>query len=350
MENIVRSYSRWSAFLIVLLFSAAVLAPGCASFKSHKRMDLTPFAENMIEMAGDIQYGLAQEKVVYLRNYMDIPETRELEVYLGKIRAVMRGSIAYSIEIVTLSSSTLTGPEQCEALANYLDGLLRPAITAPVPPLHFSIGEFDTMLQNTREQKNLLDALSMTQPIVNEIARIISEILDDANLVVDEANNAIGTALDDNNEELITGIRTVREYQLHAIASIQYIAKHRRGVPNAFDTLLAMQPSLYEVVSNPEKPTAKDLAAAEQRLIYMMKTLQEFRAQMMPDLELYWKQQGELEDLTMMYKAALRKAQVTMIAWSRAHQRLASGVTDPAKIDVLGLAKKAAKNVGPVPF
>ncbi len=194
-----RSFSRWSALLLILLFSAAILAPGCANFKSHKRMDLTPFAENMIEMAGDIQYGLAQEKVVYLRNYIDIPETAELEVYLNKIRAVMRGSIAYSIEIVTLSSSTLTGPEQCEALADYLDELLRPAITAPVPPLHFTIGEFDTMLQNTREQTKLLDALSMTQPIVNEIARIISEILDDANLAVDAAYYSIGDALDENN-------------------------------------------------------------------------------------------------------------------------------------------------------
>lgn len=345
-----RSYSRWSAFLIVLLISAAILAPGCANFKSHKRIDLTPFAENMIEMAGDIQYGLAQEKVVYLRNYIDISETAELEVYLKKIRAVMRGSIAYSIEIVTLSSSTLTGPEQCEALADYLDELLRPAITAPVPPLHFTIGEFDTMLQNTREQTKLLDALSMTQPIVNEIARIISEILDDANLAVDAAYYSIGEALDENNIDLINGIEMVRAAQLNAIASVGYIGKHRRGDPDAFDSLLALQPSLYEVVSNPENPTAKDLIATENRLIYMMEILQEFRAQMMPDLELYWKQQSELEDLTKVYKAALRKSQVTMMAWSRSHQRLASGVTDPAKIDVLGLAKKAAKNVGPMPF
>jgi hypothetical protein len=313
-------------------------------------MNLTPFAENMIEMAGNIQYGLAQEKVVYLRNFMDIPETRELEIYLNKIRTVMRGSIAYSIEIVTLSSSTLSGPEQCEALADYLDGLLRPALTSPVPPLHFTIGEFDTMLQNTREQKKLLDALSMTQPIVNEIARIISETLDDANLAVDAANNAIATALDERNGALIEGIEMIRNYQLNAIASVGYIAKHRRGVPNAFDTLLSMQPSLYEVVSNPGNPTPEDLIAAENRLIYIMKTLQEIRAQMMPDLELYWKQHGELENLTDAYKAALRKSQVTMIAWSRAHQRLASGITDPAKINVLGLAKKAAKSVGPVPF
>jgi hypothetical protein len=348
METVLRSYSRWSALLFVLLFSAAILVPGCSSFKSQKRMDLTPFAENMIAMAGDIQYGLAQEKVVYLRNYIDIPETRALEVYLNKIRAVLRGSIAYSIEIVTLSSSTLTGPEQCEALADYLDELLRPAITAPVPPLHFTIGEFDTMLQNTREQKKLLDALSMTQPIVNEIARIISEILDDANLAVDAAYYSIGEALDENNVALIKGIEMVREAQLNAMASVELIGKYRRGNTQAFDTLLTIQPSLHEVVSDPKNPTAKDLIATENRLIYIMKTLQEFRAQMMPDLELYWKQQNELEDLTKVYKAALRKSQVTMIAWARSHQRLASGVTDPAKIDVLGLAKKAAKNVGPL--
>ncbi len=343
-----RCFSRWSALLLVLIITVALLLPGCANFRSHKRIDLTPFAENMIEMAADIQYGLAQENVVYLRNYMNIPEIRELDIYLTKMRAVMRGSIAYSIEIVTLSSSTLSGPERCEALADYLDGLLRPVLEAPVPPLHFTIGQLDTMLYNCRQQGNLLDGLSTTQPIVNEIARLTSETLDNANLAVNAANKMIADSLEKRNETLLQGINTIRNYQLNAIASVPYIAKHRRGVPNAFDTLLAMQPSLLEVVSSQHNPTNEDLIAAEQRLIYLMKTLQELRAQMMPDLELYWKQHSELEELTKAYKAALRKAQVAMIAWSRAHQRLAAGITDPAKIDVLGLAKKAAKSAGPL--
>ena len=191
-----------------------------------------------------------------------------------------------------------------------------------MPPLHFTIGQLDTLLHDCRQQSNLLDGLSTTQPIVNEIARLTSETLDNANLAVNAANKAIADSLEKNNETLIQGIRKIREYQLNAIASVEYIAKHRQGVPNAFDTLLAMQPSLREVVSSPSDPTHEDLIAVEQRLIFLMKTMQELRAQMMPDLELYWKQHRELEELTKAYKAALRKAQVAMIAWSRAHQRL----------------------------
>ena len=343
-----RFHKRWSVLLVILVFSAGMLLPGCSKFKSHKRMDLTPFAENMIEMAADIQYGLAQEEVIYLRKYMNMPDKGNLNIYLEKIRTVMRGSIAYSIEVVTLSSSTLTQSEQCIALAAYLDDLLRPVLEAPAPPLHFSVADLDTILMETRQQTGLLDALGKTQPIVNEIARSMSEILDDANLAVNDANKTINEAIDEDNKVLLEGMRLIRNYQMNAIISVEYIAKYRRGDPEAFDTLLQMQPSLREVVSSTSNPTREDLIAVEQRLIFLMKTLSDIRSHMTPDLELYWKQQAELEDLTKAYKSALRKAQVAMIAWSRAHQRLAAGITDPAKIDVLGLAKKAARAAGPL--
>ena len=327
---------------IILVAAIITLMPGCSQFKSSRRMNLNPFAENMIAIAGDIQYGLAQQEVIYLRNHINIPEVDNLNIYLGKMRAVMRGSIAYSIEIVTLSNSTLSGSEQCDALADYLDGLLRPVLESPAPPLHFSIAKLDTILDNARQQTKLLDALGTTQPIVNEIARTTSEIIDDTNIAMDEATDAIRETLLKNNEILLKGIRTMREYQLHTVMSIEYIARYRRGEKAALDTLFAMQPSLKEVVSSTTRPSAEDMRAIEDRLLYLLKSMHDVREQMMPDLELYWKQQRELDGLIKTYKAALRKAHVAIIAWSRAHQRLAAGMTDPAKIDVLGLAGKAA--------
>jgi hypothetical protein len=47
------------------------------------------------------------------------------------------------------------------------------------------------------------------------------------------------------------------------------------------------------------------------------------------------------------FNTALRQARVAIIAWSRAHQRLASGITDPAEIDIFGIAKKAAGDFVP---
>ena len=73
------------------------------------------------------------------------------------------------------------------------------------------------------------------------------------------------------------------------------------------------------------------------------------RLNLAPDIELFWKQQAELEELVAAFNAALRQARVAVIAWSRAHQRLASGITDPAEIDIFGIAKKAAGNYVPIP-
>jgi hypothetical protein len=264
------------------------------------------------------------------------------------MRAVMRGSIAYSIEIVTLSNSTLSGPEQCEALAEYLDGLLRPVLEAPVPPLHFSITDLDTMLDEASQQTRLLDALSSTQPIVNEVARAMSEIIDDANMALDDMTGAIRNTVEEDTIDLVEAIDKVRRDQVTIINSIFYLGRYRQGEKEAIDSLMMTVPSLRETVKDPENPSPEDLLAMENRLIFILNALRDFREQMTPDLELYWKQQRELDEITKTYKAALRKAQVAMIAWSRAHQRLAAGITDPAKIDVLGLAKKAAGAASPL--
>ena len=72
------------------------------------------------------------------------------------------------------------------------------------------------------------------------------------------------------------------------------------------------------------------------------------RASVAPDLNEYRQARRELGIMDNEYRAALRQGSVAIIAWARAHDRLASGITDPAEINVLGIARKAAG--GAVPF
>lgn len=44
-----------------------------------------------------------------------------------------------------------------------------------------------------------------------------------------------------------------------------------------------------------------------------------------------------------------RRLNLAIVAWSRAHQRMAAGITDPAQIDIFGIAKKAAGAASPLP-
>jgi hypothetical protein len=64
---------------------------------------------------------------------------------------------------------------------------------------------------------------------------------------------------------------------------------------------------------------------------------------------MYYRQQDELDTLAAVWNAELRKARVAVVAWARAHKRMAQGVIDPADVDVLGIARKASGAVLPIP-
>lgn len=323
---------------------------GCSAFKSQKRVDLAPFAENMITLAADIQYGLGQDNPVYLRNFANGPKVLEAKVYASKVRAVIRGIIAYSLELVSLADSKMSGKERAVALADYLDGLLRPVLSSPQPELNLTVADLDTILTDVRDQKTLIDALNAAQPIVNEVARASGETLAEAKDALDEAVAEIQTRIEEDNWNFTRAYRDLRNAQVATMQNIVYLGNYRMGDTAALDTLFAREPSLREVVESTTRITPEDMRAIEDRLLFKLRALSELRTQLKPDMELYWQQNRELDEITEEFNGALRKARVAIIAWSRGHQRLAAGVTEPAKIDLLGIARKAAGQASPVPL
>ena len=341
---------RQRALTLAVVLCALIAAIGCSKFRSSKRLNLGPFAEQMIAVAGDIQYGLAQEQPVYLRQYRKDPAVVDFQLRATKMRAVIRGTIAYSIETVTIGDSDLTGPERAQAMANYLDGLLRPILMSPEPELHMTVADLDTVITNVRAQKKLLDALAAAQPIIDEVAYSAGELFDQSKDALDAMLNHLRDRVDEEHADILLADRMLRKEQVSTVLGIGYLKLHRQGDETAMDSLFAREPSLDEVVKVPGKPTAKEMRAIEERMLYKLRGLREVRDQLAPDIELYWEKQREIDRLAAAYNAALRKATVAVLAWARAHARLAAGVVDPAKINRLGLARSAAGGVSPVPI
>ena len=338
---------RAAMLLIVIL--GLLTSSGCSYFKSSRRLNLAPFAEDMVAVAGDIQYGLGQTYAVYLRGYGETPEAEELNFKAMRVRALIRGTISYALEVVALADSRKSGPERTLALANKVDELLRPVVKPPRPPLNISEAQLDTILADVRSRKDLLDGLSAAQPIINEVARLAGEIFEDTKRALDAAAAATQRRISDNIAPVLVNDAKLRELQLRATGSIDLLVRYRHGDAAALDTLMVWLPSLEEKVSTKDGLSPAELTAIEDRLIFGLRTISEVRIQLAPDIELYRKQQAELEEMVASFNTALRQARVAVIAWSRAHQRLASGITDPADIDIFGLAKKAAGNYLPLP-
>ncbi len=335
--------------LMVLVILGVITQAGCSNFKASKRLNLAPFAEDMIAVAGDIQYGLGQTYSVYLHGYDDTPEAARLLVISAKVRLLIRNAISYALEVVALADSRLSGSERTLALSQKIEDLVRPVIQPPTAALNISEAQLDTLVARVRDSKNLLDGLGAAQPIINEVARLSGEIFEDTKNALDEAVAATQREIENDIAPVLAQDALMRDFQWRGVRAIEMIVRYRAGDTAALDTLIVLAPGLSGMVATEDGLTIKELAVTEERILFGLQTISDVRDQLKPDVELYWKQQAELEEITASFNTALRQARVAMIAWSRAHQRLASGITDPAEIDIFGLAKKAAGDFLPIP-
>ncbi len=333
---------RTRIYIMLTAVFLLLCCAGCSKFSSSRRMNLAPFAEDMIAVAGDIQYGLGQTYAVYLRGYSENTETAQMAVMATKIRAIIRGAISYALEVVSLADSRMTGPQRTQALGDKIESLMRPVVSPPTPVLNISYAELDTILADVRSRKNLLDGLSAAQPIINEIARVSGEIFEDAKTALDRGADATQRQISEGIAPVLARDAMLRQFQLVGTSAIGLVAQYRHGDTAAMDSLMILIPSAADITNREDGLSTAELTKIEDRLIFALGTVSDVRKQLAPDIELYWKQQAELEQLVASYNKALRQARVAIIAWSRAHQRLASGITDPAEIDVFGIAKKAA--------
>jgi hypothetical protein len=323
--------------LVVLL----ALLTGCSYVRESKHLDFKPFAEYTITLAADIEYGLSRNKVHYLREFINDPALAAHGEMWDGVRIILKGVVAYSVEVTTLGGSTLSGPERCDKFAEFLDDLVRPVLRTYPGVLHADEADLDTLLTNIRSQKDLLGALGQAQPLIDELARVSDQVFDRVVDDLDIITDYLVTKIDSMNADVILFANLVRTGQAQVFHSLVLLGDYRRGDPEALPKLLELDPQLRELIDADDKLTIKEIQAIEERLLFKAQKAREFKEQLAPDLELYRLQQAELADLFNNARRQLTKARITVVVWSRSHRNLAQGIVDPAKVNIFDLTKKA---------
>ena len=330
------------ALVLVLTCALVIGVGGCSAFRSQKRLDMGRVAEDMITITGEIQYSLGQRRPVYLRGYLDTPELAAFEYEGERARMLVRGVIDYTIQLVTIGDSHRPESEKASALADYLQDLLPAVIEEPNPTLNLTRAEVDTILADIRAQKDLLVALGAAQPVVDEIAIASRYIFDDTKAAMDAAVAAIRQRIDERFHDVRIADEKLERRQLGAVSGLDYLPEINRGVPGALDSLLDLEPSLPALVTTRDGLDPSEIQLIEDRMLAILTRTREVRAQLEPDIERYKNHHKELDELENLWHAEIRKARVAVLAWARAHKLMSQGVTDPAKINIVGIARRAA--------
>ncbi len=328
------------SFLIFIFIS-------CATFQSKQRLDLSPFANSMIAVAGDIQYSLFQHRLVTVRKLAKGPEVEKFALYIDKLRRVIRGIIAYSIEIVTVSESNMSAKEKAGALADYLESLKQPLLEKPIPEWHFTTGQLDTIVINVRSQKKFLDALGAAQPLIDEVARVTGELTEASKTQLDAAYQEIQREWNNEYSNAIWAMKTIKNMQFNQLLAGYHVGQYLRGNQSSLDSFYVYDPLSRKLYPEGHQLDAKDILDVEKRLYYNLTVIQDIKLLYQQDMIDYEEGLLELDEVKRAYNDALRKARMAILMWSRAHLQLSRGVTDPAAIDIMQLMLGTAKKFVP---
>jgi hypothetical protein len=324
-----------------VLWILVTLAVGCSYVKPTARLDFKPFAEYTISLAADIEYGIMQQRIYYLRDFRHDPELDKHQDMWKGVRMILKGVVAYSVEVTTLGGSTLSGPGRCDKLAEFLDEMSRPVLIKYPHVFNATTADLDTLLVNIRAQDDLLAGLSEAQPWVDELARVSDIVFDRIDDSLDGVARYLVTRIDSANADIVQYNNLVRKLQNNVFRCMVILGDYRRGNSEVLAQLFEADPQLRELAKSDKELTMAEIQAIEERLLFKAQKAREFKEQLAPDLELYRNQQQELADLYKNAKQQLRKARITVVVWSRAHRNLAQGVVDPAKVNIFDLTKKA---------
>ncbi|MGD8867051.1 MAG: hypothetical protein PVI01_05465 [Gemmatimonadales bacterium] len=315
---------------------AGGLASACGLFKSTTRLEVRSFSESTIAVTGDIRYGVWDVTSIYLQPYAGGPEQVRAEAIAEELRAAVISIIAYSVDVVALGRSDLP-PQRRAGL--YGDRLLELA-TLPLdrgwPDYPYSREQLEALADSARAQAKLLDALAMAQPVIDALVDVGAELIDSLDAQVIRAYDEILAGIERDHAAELQFDALAKGGQLQMFREVQLLSEYRRGERAALDSLYVIFPEARELAEN-DPPTRADLLRIEDRITERFGRLSNAVGQLQPRLTLYYAKLRELEARNNAMTQRLSRGRLALVAWSLGHQRLASGVTDPARIDVGGI-------------
>jgi hypothetical protein len=334
----------------LLMVSAVImLLSGCATYKEKFKAGTVAnigfFSDSTVTMMSGLDLQQGRNEALLSRRFFDRSEMEEERVIEldNQFKATIENLMAYSIKIVNIAEVSGGEEEMVARYADYLsmfrDGMLESGLV--------DSSNFDKTLAEVKEQEKFLKALRKAQPLINAAA--MSAIMNVSELM--EAIDALALKVEG---KIDTEYEDIARYRL-------VLEDERFDILNAFEMIYTAyksdEPDLSalresKVVWIPElvpegRPTREDLSKIAEHLETRLNAMHRIRQEVDPDWQDYLDTQKELKLIAKRSKSMVQQTQILMLTWVRAHQKMASGKTDPAGWFDLGESTKALLKSAP---
>ena len=223
----------------IVLFAVSCLLCGCAKFKSHRRLDLGPFAEQTIASVSTLNTNLSQRRRVLTLEYVKPLTALDAEAakHIETLEVILEQMIDYSILVARLTKTESTEAERIELFARYLEGL-RSSIERDTD-LSLSTEARADIIADVRAQEKLLDAMGAAQPLINRTAQVAAVTVRELRHLADEYEDAVGQAIEADFEEALAFRRKSGEERDLLLSALSRVYDYRGGDAGALEALLS---------------------------------------------------------------------------------------------------------------
>ncbi len=324
----------------VLVVSLAIVALcGCSAFRGSRKMDMSPFAENTGILFAEAAKVSRPFEFKTLRPYASAPEFDEAKVQAEPLMVALRGVVFYSNQVVAINNAKLPDKDKNQHLARYLSEVMEKSrATASSDSLGFDEAAARSVLENIRGAKTYLNGIAAAGPIVNAVVAAIQARLDVMqNTVMPAVIAGMDRQIESDVAETRANYLDLKLLQARSMRALNLLYRCRMGEKASLDALLAEDPSLKEILRQPDKATSKEMDAAEQYLLERLGRIDGVIHQLDYDLAEYKAKRDELEAFRLNVDERVKIARGAIMIWAQSHRNLGAGIPVPPMIDIPGI-------------
>ena len=318
---------------IVSALAALALLPAlsaCSTVKKTERANLLPFAEQTVSSLGVKPVYFRDN--VHLRRHFD-PSAEEvvaLRTALAEADAFQQDVVDYSVDLLGISESSASEADKVQSVATLIeaqaaDGFIRGA--------DIDAATVQASLEQIRAQEKLLPALQAVQPLVDESGARFGDLIP----AIEEG--PLKAVRDMLRQRIDTYYATLLEYEEVAgtrrdelLQGLLITRRYRKGEKGALAELRENEIILKRDLKVPNNASEAQVARIEAYLMSELQKANQASTYLADDFDAYVQAHVELDRAYTELRAELDFIRLQFLAWTRAHQAMANGVTDPAKV------------------
>jgi hypothetical protein len=297
------------------------------------------FADQTIAMLSESDLGFSADRAIYLRDFLSINNERESQLVAYKFEAgqFFRKIINYSMGLVLIVENN---PEESARVAAYTDFISQIKVEV-LEKLDLEQNYFEQILENVRTAETFMEALRQAQPIVNGAGRHMNQVLDNLFSQVELLSIDLEKRIDDRFEDVVRYQRTLELEKYAILKAMEKLYHAADGDKEAYQSLIESRAITRRSLVPESDPTETELEAIWDHLVNRLDNLDRVVQEVQPDWKLYRATHRELDRVKVRITNNISRARLITLVWMRAHQKMASGVTNPAEwFDIRTLPKQ----------